>query len=581
MQKFKPYLLFFTVSLLVLIITSYYHWWDNSSRMTQIDYISHPDWSRPTSIASGLNSIDYLPFPDKDGITIFWIERIKQTFREKLYVQKINYRGDVIVKPILLKDSQIIKGVGVEKVNNKFHLFWLSGEEESNLDLKYWVLDQNYQIEETKILTTGLNYTNQLQTINYQDSIYLVWSTGEENYYKTDLVKYDLQTGDLTIQQISNLPEQNILPNLTIGNDQIHVLWLERDPNIMYNTRAVDISNMYKLMYRKFDLNCNPLQEKAYIDHAALTAGTVAPQIIYNQDRLCVVWNKFNDEIRLTNPGRWLYYSSFTPAADKINITRLTPKISFASAPSLIKNKGQFKLAYINSQEQDLVLGTLDFTNPENPSLREVTRLFTDQKVGFQPLLFEDPEENLNILWVEMEGEDMKLYYATTKYPHKPGILETLGMKVEKKGMYFWAYLGFIILYFYTFPLYTVFINFDVVLWPVLLLLGLMLLGSKSKKLSFLKKVNNPYLAFFASVGALLLKCRGYGHFYFLFTNFMIPTPFAYYIIGFAFLASLFCLWRIKSNPRHFILLGGLCFLFWLYVINQANFIFQIHEFTF
>lgn len=578
-KKYKPLILFLLLSITTLLIATSYHWWENKQHLIEIPYISDPNWSKPVFIGSDLESLEYRMIPEEDGISIFWIKKDTISFHEDLFVQKINYQGEISKNTQLLHSSQHLKGFGVESINNQYHLFLLDGDTESNLDLIYWQLNQDYQINSKKKLANGFSFTNDIQTVSYNNSIYLTWSTGKDKYHQIDLIKYNLANGQLTIQPVSNNHVQNVYPNLIIGDEQIHLTWLERDPNKMYNPRAVDISNLYKLMYIQFDLSCQPVQEKRYIASAALTKGTVAPQMIYNQDRLHLVWNRYIEETRVSVPGRWLYYTSFTPVSPTdIQIYRLTELNGFAFSPSFLQAGNKYILSYINSRNMDLFLAELDI---HTQTLKNKSRLFTDQKIGYRPHLFKDRDDKLNIGWVELEDQKMKLYYATTQYPHTPGVLETLGMKLEKRGGFIGAYIWFVLFYFFIFPFLNVFLHLGVVLYPGLFYFGCVFLSKRFKRLKFLSMVDNPYVIYITGLILMVTKYLSKGNFDFLFYKYIPPTPIIPYIIGFALLASLFYLWQIDFKKRHSIIIGGAVFLMFIYLMSQAGYIFHIHQYTF
>ncbi|MCG8642600.1 MAG: hypothetical protein MI862_22935 [Desulfobacterales bacterium] len=578
-KKYKPLILFLLLSTATLLIAGSYHWWENKQHLIEIPYISDPNWSKPVFIGSGVESLEYRMIPEGDGISIFWIKKDTVNFYEDLFVQKIDYQGVIIEDTKLLYSSQYLKGFGVELINKHYQLFLLDGKKESNLDLIYWQLDQDFQITTEQKLASGFSYTNDIQTVSYQNSIYLTWSTGKEKYHQIDLIKYDLANSQLRIQAVTNNQVQNIFPNLIVGDDQIHLTWLERDPNKMYNPRAVDISNLYKLMYKRFNLNCDQVEYKTFIATAALTKGTVVPQMIYNQGELHLVWNRYIEETRVSAPGRWLYFTSFTPSSPtNIQLHRLTELDSFDFAPSLIQNGDKYFLSYLNSRNMDLFLAELDI---QTHSLKNQSRLFTDQKIGYKPYLFTDLKGKLNIGWIELDDQKMKLYYATTHNPHTPGVLEILGMKVEKRGGFIGAYIWFILLYFFIFPFLNVFLHLGVVLYPGLFYLGCVFLSKRFKKLKYLSMVNNPYVIYFTGLTLMVIKYISTDNFDFLFYKYIPPKQIIPYIIGFALLASLFYLWQIDFRKRHSIIIGGAVFLMFIYLITQAGYVFHIHQYTF
>ncbi len=579
LQKFKPFILFFVLSLMILFITGYYHWWENTQNITQVPYISHPDWSKPVAIATELQSKDYRIIPEEDRVIVFWIKKSTQTFVEKLYVETIDYQGQRQLEPVLLEEHQNLKCFAIEKTDDRYHLFLFMGESESNLNLVHRILNQDYQVISQQTLAQGFAYTTDIKSSTFNNAIYLTWSTTKGKYNQIDLASLDLLTNAFKIKSITEDNLQHLYPNFDLANNTIHIAYLQRDPTVSSNLRAVDIGNEYQLFYQKFDLRLDQNSNPIYIAAAALTMGTTAPQILYDDGLIHIIWNKFYDEVRTTSPGRWLYYTTFNPSsADQIMIHRLTPDYSYAFEPTLLKNNKELTLAYINSKNQDLVISSVD---PSMPALKEVSRLFTDQKIGFQPHLFIDPSGDLNISWIELKDGIMQLFFATTKYPHKPEILETLGMKIEGSDSFVGAYLWFIIFYFFIFPLYSVFLNIDLVLWPLVFYFGLLFLSWRYKKLAFLQKVNNEYMVYFSALLVMLLKCFSHDGYEFLITNFAIPDPLTPYIIGLSFIASLFYMWRIKFNRRHAVLIGVGCFMFWIYLINQANFIFHVHQYTF
>lgn len=571
-MKYKPLILLFGLSFLILISVGTYQWWQNQQNLNSVIYLSDPDWSEPIEIIPDIYSRTYKLIPEDSALTVFWIKKHKQDKQEEMYVHQVNYHGKQIQKPKLLVQDMALRSMSAELVNDQYHLFWLSGQTEENLTLKYWVLDREFNLIEEQDLIKGLQYARQIKTVIEQQAIYLTWFSTRNSFEQIDLAKLDLITGRFMSREVTNTLLHAEYPNLNIVDGQVHLVWLEQNPEELIRGEN-EVENRYFLVYQRFDSYLNPIDLSAKLATATLDQYEVAPQIAVSGDQIHLIWRRYDKENQGNRgvPPLVFYHTALDVNNLKnYKIGKITNTNS--KEPNLLKTVDGFLFTYIDVDDQL----SIKFASINHLGDRTVRgdKLFPGRRQALQPLILEDSVGDQHLVWIEEEVVTKKLYYATTKYPYKPGVLETLGIKFHWKDMQFVS----AILYFTVLPLLTVFGNVSFLMTVFIVSIGLSFLSwcSHYRYLGWLKHLQSTYVSYLLILG--IVFANSYGNLNRLFYPWSTPRI-APFILIISALAGLFYLYQIHVKRELALLVGGFVSLLFYYWITQANLIFHTHSY--
>lgn len=571
-MKYKPLILFFGLSFVILVSVGTYQWWQNHQNLNAVQYLSNTDWSKPVEIIPDVYSRTFKLIPNNSGLTAFWVKKYKQDKLEELYVHRVNDRGKLVQEPKLLIRDLALRSMSVELVDEKYHLFWLSGQTEEKLTLKYWVLDQKLNLLLERDLLEDLQYARQIKTVVEQQAIYLTWFSTRNGFEQIDLAKVDLMTDRFLSRQVTNAFFHAEYPNLDIIDGQVHLAWLEQNPEELFRGEN-EVDNRYFLVYQRFDSFLKPIDPSTRLATAALDYNEVAPQIAGSGDLVHLIWRRYDKE---NNGNVGVPPLVFFHTALNINnlknykIAKITNTNS--KEPNLLKTTDGFLFTYIDIDDQLSLKYT--FLSQLGDGIIHGDQLFPGRRQALQPLILEDSAGNQQLVWIEEEVATKKLYFATTKYPYQPGVLETLGIKFHWKNMQFIS----AILYFTVLPLLSVFGNVPFIMIVFIVGIGLSVLSwcSHYKYLGWLKRIQSTYVSYFLILG--IGFANSYGDLNRLFYPWSTPEI-APFILIISTLAGLFYLHQLHVKQELALLVGGFVSLLCYYWIIQANLIFHTHSY--
>ncbi|MEC9488698.1 MAG: hypothetical protein UMV23_04380 [Halanaerobium sp.] len=577
-MKAKPVVLFLLFTSIIIGVTAGFAWWHNRQLLGKVSYLPSPEWSKPRPVVGNIDTGQYRVCLIDEQLAFFWIEKDYHTLKEKLYMQLTGPHGVALAEPELLVVDQSLRDFAVEATADSYHLFWLAGEEEGHLSLKYRELDRRGKTVTETILQTGLYYTTQLQSDIVGNIVYLTWSTTRKGYDQIDLAAYNILSGDYAQSQVTNSSSfHSIYPNLLV-RERVKLVWLQQNPEKLCGTSRGSNRNEYLIKARQFDRELHPLSRERTLADAAYYQGMVAPDLVAGEgDTIHLIWSCYQQGSE-SNSGDNLLVIKHLAFDSVTGRCKQKPRLlsgSFNSrAPDMVQLEDAFRLAYVRTAETRL---ELRLTRIDDWNERAVSsmRPFPGQTLASKPRIFKDPQNYLYLTWLEEGQEDTRLFYATNRYPHQPGFLELLGVDSGEGVSQFLT----IILYFLVYPVFKLG-NVVFVLGAVAVMLFLSWLGDKVTSLYWLNRASNPYLTYTLVMVLTTFSYISKGNLAFLFYPASPPDVALPLLLIIVTIASLAFLRLVKLDSEFPILAGGAAGLLWFYWIAQANLVFYLFQYN-
>ena len=426
---------------------------------------------------------------------------------------------------------------------------------------------------EEKILIKNLAYARRIKSQVYNQEVYLTWlSSDKANYEQVEVARYKPNSNEFSSYQVTGSDLHNNYPDFIIAEGELNLIWFQQNPDKLFSTDKTVKNNPHNLYLQRFNLDLKPQDDRLLIDSTTISY-KVSAELYYDGNRIHTIYNKYDMNNPKKNKGTHLYHASLDyNSPTDIYRHKLTGE--YKGFPSLVVKDDIYYLSFIDINQKMSVklveLGKFDGTITGK-------KLFSRQRTGNYLKLFKGPEDYLHLSWIQREGVEDNIYYANTKYPEKPDVLETLGVNFEPTPVQFLT----TILYFFILPFWKLMSAFHVtaiIFLTVILLMLLNWLSVKFRFLGWLEKTNNAFVSLILILGGIMYIGLTQG-FSFIFYPGLPPNAMLPFILIMATMASFIFIWRIDFNEDISLIFGGLMGYLWLYWVVQANLIFYAYQY--
>ena len=565
MKKFSPIKIFFSGSLLVILIFTLLFWNFYQNNPEKVDHVRLEDWARPVKLASNVPSVAYNTLFSEDSFDLFTVKEDRDS-RDKFLTQtKFDYNGEI------LEENQIDRAGQLsfpESVNYQGadYLFYFSGDSSRNQDLIVKNLDNldSLVLMENTSFSTGLSY------VETEDTIILAYTamTGDTRDDIISVVGFDPENEQRIFSYSYPFELKARYPKLAKIEDQIFMIWHERNPETMFISGQEGTINRYFLKAGELDPETGEIKDETILADA-YGNGSSNVDISQTADKILISWVEYDRDIEkefinlgsLNAEGEFEKFSSENDS----KILGINPSISFTGDNKLLVK------SVIKRMETPLFLNNISGREIE---ARE-QRIFPNFQTSRASKLYSHQGEQ-HLLWTEAASTGRDIYYSNTATAEEIKLSELLGFSAVDGPMEFLSslilFFGFPIIGFNLFLL-----NYYIPL--IIVIIVLYLLGKISNRFYQLKH-STPYLTFLSFLTAIFLFILFFqGELQYLFAMSEPPASHRLLIVGIITFITIVSLRVLRYEDDHSFFIGVGSVFLWFYWLAQAGLVYEFYQY--
>ena len=558
MKKFKPVLLFFVGSFVILLVSSLLYWNFYQNNPEEVNHLRLEEWSQPVDIANNISTSNYDTLFTEEANNLFTIEdendqrTIKQTvFNNSGEIQEANE----IVRADQLGSPEAISYLGED------YLLYFAGTSSSNQNLKVNNLND---LENPITLRENIEFPGSLTAAESDDMLVLAYIERDQELGENVLTTkaYDDINGEEIFNNTYTFENGAFFPKLTTIDNEIFLAWHQRNPDTMFVSGQQDRYNRYVLNIGQLDIETEELNK---IEEPGEAFGNNAniDTAVYN-DQLWFSWVKFDSETEsqfihtgyLNDDGSFQEHSS---------IQGFNPSIFIDEEKKLI-----------NSRPLGVQARAGLFTNKlSDDEITDTQRIFPAFNYSSNSKII-DYENNKHLFWTEPASTGADVYYSNTIEPEDNNIAELLGLNTIDSSA---EILSSLAIYFF-YPIVGFTMGMLNILTPVLVVMLIIYLLRK-KSSGFKELANDNPLISFAGIitGIIAFNLIIQGDMQYLFFLNQPPASQIPLIIGVVTVVSLDFIYLLNYDRDHSLYIGIGSALLWFYWLYQAALVYDLFSF--
>ncbi len=438
---FKKIVSFVILTLLIILGTGLYVWYNNKDNISTLTYLQDVEWSKDYVIGENFKSGVYDWAVDQsNNLHFVWVKFNTSTEICELFHSSVTPEGKTISSPTIIVSNKKIPQVSLNFCKDKLHIFWIGEGNTEKLDLYYTTMDLKGRVNQKVVLTDEFRSVKDFKTVSSSEGEFMLAWSDKVNMYHQIKTLFISSSNIIDIGrpvQITTSECNNYQSNLVVDKEQrYHLVWREELPR------------QNKLFYQRLNTRGEVDSVPIFIDNVF----TGSASMLVSDNNLYMVWN--NGRIwgirELLNK---LYGTvlDLNNLSDQIEIHQLTKQYGSLYNPALgMDSDGKIHLVYEDIYKE---YGSLahqvykgDFTN----EIRKVQWIYPDEKLVAKTKLLNDSGNDLHLIWYETDEYGGYLHYANTIGTHKITPLEIIGVDRANYIQSFIGSLAYIIFY----PLY-------------------------------------------------------------------------------------------------------------------------------
>ncbi len=556
-------MIFFLVSFLIVATFSFSIWWQNRDNKETLAHVGDPDWSSPVELTDTAYSgkYDYTIF--SENFVTAYLQRDRKSKEETLFLQSHNFKGETLDKKNFITAGSL-NNFSLHQIDDDIILFAITGERDSEQSLKYFRINQSFEIVEERVIIDNLSYANGLKSIREKNDFYLAYFADREKSYVIELVKYNLKEDNYKKKTVIDKAEDNSrslnlrYPDLSLHNNNIVLAFLRQDPGMVFSG-SKDKNNQHNIAMQFFDKELNQQSNIKSLTRARFENKYSQPRLISEDNDIHVFFQKYD----VKGENLYLQHLKYDLQMDKVSEEKRAGTKTRVS-PDYTRKGDKYYFVYREFERASSFL-YLDEVDQIDLSGRG-DRLFSQFNLSKNPKIF-STEEGEHLLWIENDENQPGLYYSNNIYGRDIGFMEIVGLHSSRKG----SSLLSLPIYFLGTPFLSVFRNFHLVFFTGLIVALIYFPAVKFRWEKIKNLFDNIYISFSLTFVILLFLLYFASNISYLFFPKTPDGVYIPYIFASAFVGVMALLTQAVTDDELNPLIAVSGTILWIYWINMAN----------